>query len=370
MEIFFFSDSLQVAGATESRAFGDPTDRTTSFDVTRLCIPAGEDLDAVELTSGTWLPKDPTYPTDPTYSYTARLQADLNTCGATMTPPRSFTVAYDDTLGASPGGTDRKLTLATVSGNFALDLDHSDYVACTAAAFGFAPGNHASATSYIGPFAVKPVHPVWYSEVRHSRLFGTSSLVMFEYGGAVFINTLVVGSNARAEHFDGPKGGWAMQHDYCADGGVCEPLVWNNTFVLNAPLGSDGVTVSNSGAWSSTEPGFINNIVAFNHVSGVYADAIPTDHDLYASFHHNHVYGNPTCQYCLDDPLRETLYPGGPHYQEAPLFEDLTDDGDFFNDDLRLQGESPMINAGDPSLLDPDGSISDVGVYGGPEGSW
>jgi hypothetical protein len=36
--------------------------------------------------------------------------------------------------------------------------------------------------------------------------------------------------------------------------------------------------------------------------------------------------------------------------------------------DFRLQMFSPLIDAGDPALLDPDGTRSDIGLYGGPFG--
>jgi hypothetical protein len=47
-----------------------------------------------------------------------------------------------------------------------------------------------------------------------------------------------------------------------------------------------------------------------------------------------------------------------------PLFVDEAA-GDF-----QLAAGSPCINSGDPSLLDPDSSRSDMGAFGGPEGDW
>ena len=38
--------------------------------------------------------------------------------------------------------------------------------------------------------------------------------------------------------------------------------------------------------------------------------------------------------------------------------------------DLHLSATSPLIDAGDPTVLDPDGSPSDIGAYGGPLGAW
>ena len=40
------------------------------------------------------------------------------------------------------------------------------------------------------------------------------------------------------------------------------------------------------------------------------------------------------------------------------------------NWDLSLESASALIDAGDPSILDVDGSTSDIGAYGGPGGSW
>jgi hypothetical protein len=39
---------------------------------------------------------------------------------------------------------------------------------------------------------------------------------------------------------------------------------------------------------------------------------------------------------------------------------------DPFGGDVHLQGASPVIDAGDPALSDPDGTRSDMGVHGGP----
>ena len=36
--------------------------------------------------------------------------------------------------------------------------------------------------------------------------------------------------------------------------------------------------------------------------------------------------------------------------------------------DFHLQKYSPLIDAGDPNILDKDGSRSDIGLYGGPFG--
>jgi predicted outer membrane repeat protein len=51
-----------------------------------------------------------------------------------------------------------------------------------------------------------------------------------------------------------------------------------------------------------------------------------------------------------------------------PEFVAYSEDGDCANDDLHLEIGSPGIDSGDPSILDRDGSPSDMGAYGGPDG--
>jgi hypothetical protein len=49
-----------------------------------------------------------------------------------------------------------------------------------------------------------------------------------------------------------------------------------------------------------------------------------------------------------------------------PLLLRYTPD-ELCDDDLRLRAGSPLIDAGDPTIFDPDGSRSDIGAYGGPD---
>ncbi len=48
-----------------------------------------------------------------------------------------------------------------------------------------------------------------------------------------------------------------------------------------------------------------------------------------------------------------------------PVFVDYAADG-AYTDDLHLAAGSPLIDAGDPAILDLDGTRSDIGAYGGP----
>ncbi len=51
-----------------------------------------------------------------------------------------------------------------------------------------------------------------------------------------------------------------------------------------------------------------------------------------------------------------------------PEFVNFADDGSM-GDDLHLAPGSPMIDAGDPTVTDADGSPCDIGAYGGPNGA-
>ncbi len=51
---------------------------------------------------------------------------------------------------------------------------------------------------------------------------------------------------------------------------------------------------------------------------------------------------------------------------DEPGFIDWSLDGDCTNDDLRPGSYSALLDAGDPEILDADGTVSDIGAYGGP----
>ena len=57
----------------------------------------------------------------------------------------------------------------------------------------------------------------------------------------------------------------------------------------------------------------------------------------------------------------------GPHGVSGldPLFAGYSDGN--CDSDLHLQLDSPARDSGDPEILDPDGSVSDIGAFGGPE---
>lgn len=110
---------------------------------------------------------------------------------------------------------------------------------------------------------------------------------------------------------------------------------------------------------SDSELTLVNTIVAYNIGTNL---AIGTDDT-----------GAPTTQ--LDLRYSVVYAPRGPYHNltELPptLYEIdplLLTRGPMLNfaDDLHLRPDSPLINGGDPGITDPDGSRSDIGLYGGP----
>ena len=78
-----------------------------------------------------------------------------------------------------------------------------------------------------------------------------------------------------------------------------------------------------------------------------------------------HLGGGELARHPDDDPSSDTG-----NISLDPEFVAFSDDGDATNDDLHLAAGSPCVDAGDPAELDADGTRSDMGAYGGPDGSW
>lgn len=136
----------------------------------------------------------------------------------------------------------------------------------------------------------------------------------------------------------------------------------NNVIIDNGTTGLAAWNVGASGA-------FINNIVTGNGWSadewvgkrtGVWMNA-PDAFD----FAYNNVWNNNDFDVCSG---------GTPGSTACTALEFVGVDGNQsqdpeFDEDNNyiLSDDSPMIDAGDPSILDSDGSISDLGIHGGPE---
>ncbi len=170
-----------------------------------------------------------------------------------------------------------------------------------------------------------------------------------QIGGSV--ETLVI-ANVISDNVAGMFGGGLVTYEESSSSG--EARIENNTIVYN------DVTLDSYGAgicqWGRTKPTFVNNIIAGNHGVGAYsADGIDS------TFTYNDVYGNDTNYSGLT---------GASNVTGSPRFVGASDDGDWTNDDFTLGSGSAAKNTGDPSILNTDGTRSDIGAYGGTSGGW
>jgi hypothetical protein len=124
----------------------------------------------------------------------------------------------------------------------------------------------------------------------------------------------------------------------------------------------------------------VNSVIAGNNGSGfssfyTYSSFINTTihnnigyglagtHEPVVSY--SNVFGNASGNYSISD---QTGMDG--NISVDPMFLDVTSP-DPHDWDLHIDPSSPMVDAGDSTFLDPDGSCSDIGAFGGPgAGLW
>ena len=153
--------------------------------------------------------------------------------------------------------------------------------------------------------------------------------------------------------------------------GAAAEAVIRNTVVAGNPeggirLAGRTVFIENTtiiGTTSSTRPGFrahtsdvviTNSMVAGNEI-GV------SSYNSTVTFDHSNVWGNTTDWFGLPDPTGTN---GNISVDPQHLGTTSSDPLDW---DLHLSASSPLVDAGSPALLDPDGSPSDIGAWGGPD---
>ena len=145
----------------------------------------------------------------------------------------------------------------------------------------------------------------------------------------------------------------------------CEAIIKNNIIVNN----QGGVVLV-----GSTHADIINNIFNFNGASIAYGGI--RFYDASSAVISNNIITNNVrgifdsrddksfpinCQYNL-------VWNNDNDYSDITCSNDISADPKFVNEaagDFRLRSDSPAKDAGDPAILDPDGSRSDMGAYGG-----
>lgn len=134
-------------------------------------------------------------------------------------------------------------------------------------------------------------------------------------------------------------------------------VAWNTVYAND----SGGMTMDGIGSIEGSDTRFRNNVSVFNVDSGFGAEASRTVDVAW-----NDGYGNGTgvFDYAGDADLEGV----SGNLSVDPLLG-LAGTGDVADDDPRPASGSPVVDAGDPSFTDPDGTRCDMGAFGGPHGA-
>jgi hypothetical protein len=174
--------------------------------------------------------------------------------------------------------------------------------------------------------------------------------------GTEIVNNVIADNTASA------LGGGIVVYE--PNGSYSKVTVANNVIAFNNVIETDwgaGFT-----QWNSTTPTVYNNIIYGNIGVGAYAD----DAAWTFSFSYNLVYGNFP-DYDDSNSMSDLWSSKGAGALSAdPTFQAASNDLDWTNDDFTLKAGSPCIDAGKPDVTDADGTRSDCGAFGGPNGSW
>jgi len=159
-------------------------------------------------------------------------------------------------------------------------------------------------------------------------------------------------ANVVSDNFASVLGGGIVTYE--ANAAYGQATISNNTLAFN-----EGAWGAGFAQWGRTVPVFTNNLVYRNDGVGVYASE-----DVDASVTYNLVFGNTVAW----GGSATFTGNGTGNLASDPLLSFASDDGDWTNDEFLPGTGSPLIDAGDPILLDPDGTRSDIGHLGGPFG--
>ncbi len=191
------------------------------------------------------------------------------------------------------------------------------------------------------------------------------------YGAAMYIdagstvtatNLIVAGNTATAS--DGGAAAMAGIYDYGGSLTITNAAIVGNTSAAGTG-GGRGAGVRGTGATASIT--LVNVTNTGNSVSGatVVGAGYALTSSAVATFSYCNTWGNSASDYTgVVDPTGT-----GGNLSVDPAFVNDTA-ADPLDWDLTLDSSSPLIDAGSPSIVDPDCSVGDIGAYGGSEGAW
>ena len=169
-----------------------------------------------------------------------------------------------------------------------------------------------------------------------------------EFGGATFLTgDMVTLTNVvvQENHSYGNGGGVYVYNVAAVD-------LTNNTFLGNSASDQGGALFTGTSLVRS-----VNDIFAESHEGNAVYSTVGSGSWTYGDWT-----GNAPAN-AAGSAVVDTTADG--NLSEPPDFVDAAVDG-LCDDDLHLSSTSVLVDAGTPELLDPDGSRSDMGAYGGP----
>jgi len=130
----------------------------------------------------------------------------------------------------------------------------------------------------------------------------------------------------------------------------------------NNDIAKDAYNVIHHKAIQNTYPGNFTNNQFLAKFETVFSNG-----SSIASFKNNNVINSQSAYNGVGDVRYNNFWKVSNYPQDTT---NISFDPMFVNDtsDFHLQEFSPLIDAGDPSIIDKDGSRSDIGLYGGPLG--
>jgi len=189
-----------------------------------------------------------------------------------------------------------------------------------------------------------------YVKIRNSVLRSNTA----HYGGGAYINDNAEGSDFFNNIF--------LDNDARTGGGfaLCNSpytLFYNNTVV-----GNRAMFESSGAAFYNSQVEFKNNIFAHNS-GGAALHMYDLNSSFYAELSYNNFYRNDPLD--LGGELDPTVLDTNGNLSVDSQFSHYAEGMPGDEASMVLASTSPLIDAGDPYILDWDGSDSDIGAYGG-----
>ncbi len=193
--------------------------------------------------------------------------------------------------------------------------------------------------------------------IAGNRASGGGGFAALQGGAALSLDNAIVAGNRCDE-----DGGGVMVRGRSS---TVERLVLSQTVFVGNEAGEDGGGIhTDSGGLSTIELSMVNTVIHGNRAAS--GGGLFSVGELVLEVSFSDIQGNdPEDWIGVEDPVGDD----GKLAVDPGFLSTAGDDWSAW--DLHLTTASPLVDAGEPTLLDPDGGPSDLGAYGGaPGGSW